>query len=105
MTDVKVRFTGRPRSREDESESCRARCTAQNPGPVFWLWTVVANRPSRHCRLKARVTIHDSGEFATTDVHHSGASAAEFHRLPVRRSFGLTKTRRASQPPEGEGTI
>jgi hypothetical protein len=25
---------------------------------------------------------NDSGTIATTNVHHSGASAAEFHRLP-----------------------
>ncbi len=50
-----------------------AQCRTRNPGPVFWLWTVVCEWPSRQ---------FDSGTIATTDVHHSGASAAEFHRLP-----------------------
>src|SRR2546423_1728525 len=37
-------------------ESCLAHCLAQAPGPVFWLWTVTANRPSRR---------YDSDQLAT----------------------------------------
>src|SRR5258706_5661129 len=33
-------------------------------------------------RMRVAFPSDDSGTIATTDVHHSGASAAEFHRLP-----------------------
>ena len=49
--DMKVRgHRERPRSREDETDSRLAHCRAQTPGPVFWLWTVIANQPSRRIR-------------------------------------------------------
>src|ERR1051325_5392077 len=53
----------------------RAHCPGLNPGPVFWLWTVFCDSPSRQIQAA-------SGSIATKHVHHSGASAAEFHRLP-----------------------
>src|SRR5438045_7864443 len=37
--------------------------------------------PVRNCRLE-NLHYNDSGSIATKNVHHSGASAAEFHRLP-----------------------
>jgi hypothetical protein len=47
--------------------------------PVFWLRTV-----DRAC-LPADWQWHQRP--ATTNVLHSGASAAEFHRLPVRPAW------------------
>jgi hypothetical protein len=52
-----------------------AHCRNRNPGPVFWLWTVFCDLPSRQIKSA-------SGSIATNDVHYSGASAADFHRLP-----------------------
>src|SRR5688572_8631773 len=71
-------------SREDETEIGPAHCRTRNPGPVFWLWTVGMILQSVPCEL-AFPSGSTVARFATTDVHYSGASAADFHRLPVRR--------------------
>src|SRR4051812_30917046 len=87
-TGVRVADNVRPtRSPEAVPEVARTKSNGpgtlpnRNPGPVFWLWTVVCDWPSRQIA---------SGSIATKNVHHSGASAAEFHRLPDAPKVMLT---------------
>src|SRR6267143_491102 len=84
-------------------------------GKMRWAWEMMdvkvhQDRPSQESRGRIRIVpgtlpgtapwagllaldglriglpvITTVAQFATTNVHHSGASAAEFHRLPVRR--------------------
>src|SRR6185436_6927928 len=65
----------RPGGREDEIEWVRHVAESATLGRSSGFGRSFANWPSRRVGSA-------SGSIATKNVHHSGASAAEFHRLP-----------------------
>ena len=72
----------RPGGREDEIEWARHIAGAATLGRSSGFGRSYASGlPVRNCRLE-NLHYNDSGSIATKNVHHSGASAAEFHRLP-----------------------
>src|SRR4026207_2291365 len=79
MTDRRVRPTRSPEAvpKVARTKSKWARHIAETAtlGRSSGFGRSFANRPSRHFKS-------DSGSIATNDVHYSGASAADSHRLP-----------------------
>jgi hypothetical protein len=77
QTVLAERFASRRPMREDESEKARrnvAQC--RKPfRPVFWLWTLPVRLPDSVFESVAR--------HKHKNVHYSGASASDFHRLPI----------------------
>ena len=65
----------RPEGREDEIEWARHIAETATLGRSSGFGRSFANRPSRQIKSA-------SGSIATNDVHYSGASAADSHRLP-----------------------
>jgi hypothetical protein len=115
---------GRPSSRGRIRSGPGKRMPGETPGPVFWLRTVFSksaecqglgaesrNQPLRPFALRAfpgsAFPPHvswGSDTIRTTYVLYSGASAADFHRLPVAAGVARRR-RRALQPPGGEGNL
>jgi hypothetical protein len=67
--------------------------------PVFWLRTVMSARANSPEPANAFPSHRDSGIWRTTNVHHSGASAADSHRLP--NTIALIRAMAGVQPLEG----
>jgi len=88
-----IAFLDRPEAR-GPSRNQPAHAGLHASGPVFWLRTVrSAGRTGRSAAFPPGLA--GSGDRRTTNVHHSGASAADSHRLP---NVALTRDGLRSRP-------